>query len=101
MARDRRARERDDVRSPSIRRSDFTKSSSPTENVTERSDWEQLPTDPDLERDLDYEPMTLEIVRAKKNGRDHFMYLPEEEMLDKDAFIVADAASVCDPTERR
>lgn len=101
MARDRRRREPGDVRSSSVRRTDSKRTSSSTERRTEERRWRRVPTDPDLNGDLDYEPMEFEVVRATKNGSEHFMYLPEEEMLDEDAFIVADAASVCDPSEHR
>jgi hypothetical protein len=62
--------------------------------------WESVPRDPDPE-DLGYRTDDWEVIRAKKDGRGHLMFLPEcEEMLRDEAFVVADAASVCDLDER-
>lgn len=64
-------------------------------------DWKQLPADPDLETDLGYDMMDWEVVKARKNGTGHLMFLPDDErMLKDDAFIVADASSVCDLDSR-
>lgn len=53
-------------------------------------DWEQLPLDPDLERDLGYRIADWEpITTANDDGQ--LVYLPaEEDLLRKDAFIVVD-----------
>lgn len=65
------------------------------------SEWEQLPDDPDLEDDLGYRTTEWEIVRPS-NGSGHYIFLPEdEEMLRRDAFIVADEESVCDVESKR
>jgi hypothetical protein len=62
--------------------------------------WQEVPRDPEPD-DLGYELDDWEVVRAKKNDRGHLMFLPErEEMLRDEAFIVADAGSVCDVVDR-
>ncbi|GAA0230291.1 hypothetical protein ACFFQF_13855 [Haladaptatus pallidirubidus] len=62
--------------------------------------WKQLPADPDLEGDLGYKLDEWDVIRASKNdGR--LMFLPkDEEMLRDDAFILADARSVCNVEDR-
>lgn len=51
-----------------------------------RSEWEQLPPDPDLVADLGYELLDLEAYRT---DGDHVLFLPpDEEMLQDEAFIV-------------
>ncbi|ESP86895.1 hypothetical protein K933_16577 [Candidatus Halobonum tyrrellensis G22] len=61
-----------------------------------RSDWEDQPDDPDLEHDLGYELLEMRSVKARSGGRDHLLFLPEEdEMLRSEAFIVAHPDVVC------
>lgn len=51
-----------------------------------RSDWEQIPPDPDLARDFGYELLDLETYCT---GDDLLLFLPpDEEMLKDEAFIV-------------
>ena len=65
-----------------------------------RQDWEQLPADPDPERDLGYRIEHWDTFRANDDG-DSVMFLPSDESLLKtDAFVVADENSVCDVNER-
>lgn len=65
-----------------------------------RPDWEQLPSDPDLKRDLGYRIENWETFRANDEGNS-VMFLPsDEELLKTDAFVVADANSVCDVSDR-
>lgn len=64
-------------------------------------DWTEIPADPDLERDLGYHVDDWQVVKARKNGTGHLMFLPEDEaMLREDAFIVVDDSSVCDVADR-
>lgn len=61
-----------------------------------RTEWAQVPDDPDLEEDLGYEMIDLEIIQAN-NKAEQYMFLPQdEEMLTEEAFIVADPDSVVD-----
>ncbi|WP_128475867.1 hypothetical protein [Halorussus pelagicus] len=67
---------------------------------TESDRWREAPRDPDPS-DLGYELDDWEVIRARKDDRGHLMFLPEEEeMLRDEAFIVADACSVCDVVDR-
>lgn len=69
----------------------------PEPRVDERSgQWEDLPPDPDLAADLEYEMLDLEVIRAK-NGSGQFMFIPrDEDMIHENAFVVAEPAAVCD-----
>lgn len=61
-----------------------------------RSDWERLPDDPDLQRDLGYQLASLSVIRTE-NGRGHYLFLPEDERDIRDeAFIIADERAVRD-----
>lgn len=62
---------------------------------TTHSEWEEQPDDPDPERDLGYEILELRSVAARSGGREHLLFLPEdEEMLRSEAFMVADPDTV-------
>lgn len=57
-----------------------------------RAEWEAVPTDPDLEADLGYEVVDLEVFEADD---DHLLYLPhDEDMLRDEAFIIARKADL-------
>ncbi|NHN49790.1 hypothetical protein G9464_19660 [Halostella sp. JP-L12] len=61
-----------------------------------RTEWAQVSDDPDLEEDLGYEMIDLEIIQAN-NKAEQYMFLPQdEEMLTEEAFIVAEPDSVVD-----
>lgn len=65
-----------------------------------RAEWEQLPADPDPERNLGYRPLDWEQFTAL-DGTDQVMYLPADEaVLREDAFVVADQEAVCDLEDR-
>ena len=65
------------------------------------AEWEDVSPNPDPVRDLGYELMDLEVLETE-DGTDRYMLLPtNEEMLARDAFIVADEAAVCDVAQRR
>ena len=56
--------------------------------------WSDQPDDPDAS-DLGYELATWERIRATGTDSDKLLYLPEdEELLRKEAFIVAAPADV-------
>ena len=62
----------------------------------EGTEWDDQPDDPDLSRDLGYELLEMRSVKARSGGRDHLLFLPEEdEMLRSEAFIVAHPDVVC------
>ncbi|SIR19632.1 hypothetical protein SAMN05421858_1782 [Haladaptatus litoreus] len=63
--------------------------------------WKRLPADPDLEGDLGYEIDEWDVIRASDNDKGRLMFLPkDEEMLRDDAFILAEASSVCNVEDR-
>ncbi|WP_132060428.1 hypothetical protein [Halorussus amylolyticus] len=65
---------------------------------TER--WQNVPRDPEPE-DLGYALADWEVIRARNDGRGHLMFLPDnEDLLREEAFIVADACSVCNVADR-
>ena len=65
-----------------------------------RRDWERLPADPDLDRDLGYRIANWEAFCANDED-DNVLFLPDdEELLKTDAFLVADANSVCYVSDR-
>ncbi|WP_313696290.1 hypothetical protein [Halorarum halobium] len=65
-------------------------------SVTHR-DWEQLPRDPDLEGDLGYRFLELDVLRSSDGEKEHMLVLPsDEDLLRENAFIVADPDSVCE-----
>lgn len=62
---------------------------------TTHAEWERQPDDPDPERDLGYRIIELRSVEARSGGKEHLLFLPEdEEMLRSEAFIVADPDTV-------
>lgn len=72
----------------------------PENTRASRERWRDVPRDPTPE-DLGYAIADWEVIRAQKDDRGHLMFLPEnEEMLRDEAFIVADACSVCDLDDR-
>lgn len=64
---------------------------------TSEHDWREMPADPDLEHDLEYEIDDWKTITTQKEDTGHLMFLPEDEaMLKEDAFIVAERSAVCD-----
>ena len=63
--------------------------------------WDRLPLDPDLERDLGYRLTDWEpITTANDDGQ--LVYLPaEEDLLRQDAFIVVDRDDQIDLIDER
>lgn len=58
--------------------------------------------DPDITDDLGYDPIPLEVVTVEQGGRDQRLFLPADaDALHEDAFIVADADTVCELVEFR
>lgn len=58
--------------------------------MVSKSEWEQVPEDPDPHENLGYELEELTVIRSETN--DQYVFLPSEEsqLLDE-AFIVATA----------
>jgi hypothetical protein len=66
------------------------------------ADWENLPRDPDLERDLGYQIEDWEVVTARAAGAERLLFIPSDEsVLCDDEFIVADPTIVSNVADRR
>ena len=65
------------------------------------ADLESLEADPDLDADLGYEMIELDVVRTNNGSGDVLLLPADEELLKEDAFIVSDESAVCDLTDRR
>lgn len=71
-------------------------------SAEEHEDWERLRMDPDPQDDLGYEPSEWDVLSVETDGRSQRLFLPaDEDALHEDAFIVADAASLCDVADCR
>jgi hypothetical protein len=63
-------------------------------SFTSEAEWRELPSDPDLQRDLGYELSAWEQFRTL-DGSNQLMFLPEdEELLRDDAFVVANEDTI-------
>jgi hypothetical protein len=63
--------------------------------ATRLSDWERLPPNPDLDDDFGYSLRELEFIQTGPTGE--IVVLPtEEELIEHEAFIVADEAAISD-----
>lgn len=59
-------------------------------------EWVEAPTDPDPVEDLGYRPVQLDVFEVE-DGTERYMILPMcEDMLEDEAFIVADTDAVDD-----
>lgn len=66
--------------------------------MSSKTEWEQVPEDPDPHENLDYELEELTVVRSETN--DQYVFLPAEEShLLEEAFIVASEDSLVDLTQ--
>ena len=63
------------------------------------SDLETLDADPDLDADLGYEMIELDVVRTKNGSGDVLLLPADEDLLKEDAFIVSDTDTVCDVSD--
>ncbi|MDS0281773.1 hypothetical protein [Haloarcula onubensis] len=63
-----------------------------------KTEWEEVPEDPDPHENLGYEMEELTVIRSEAN--DQYVFLPAEEshLLDE-AFIVAEADALVDLTQ--
>lgn len=58
-------------------------------------EWDDADEDPDLERDLGYQPFDVEVVVAEQYGQ--LLFLPsDDDILEADSFVVADESLVVD-----
>lgn len=67
------------------------------EHETRPDCWEDVATDPHLERDLGYRIEEWESVSARAAKGDRLLFLPTDEArLREEAFVVVDTDVVCD-----
>lgn len=65
-------------------------------------DWEDVPEDPDPNRDLGYELLDLDLVNVENRSEEYVVVMPpDEEMLWDEELIIAMEDDLVDPTERR
>lgn len=77
---------------PSSSGSDSESRSLPGGRSQPFSDWEELPVDPDLREDLDYDLLDLEAYEIEDG---QLLFLPrDEEMIRNEAFIIVDREDV-------
>ena len=63
--------------------------------MVSKSEWDQVPEDPDPHENLGYELEELTVIRSETN--DQFVFLPAEEShLLEEALIIAEADSLVD-----
>ena len=63
--------------------------------MVSKTDWEEVPEDPDPHENLGYEIEELTVIRSETN--DQYVFLPAEEShLLEEAFIVATEDSLVD-----
>lgn len=61
-----------------------------------RSQWEDIPSDPDIRADFGYEVTRWETIDTATDS-DQLIFMPQnEELIKEDAFIVAKAEDLCD-----
>ncbi|WP_240452079.1 hypothetical protein [Halostella salina] len=63
------------------------------------SELKSLDADPDLDADLGYELIELDVVRTNNGSGDVLLLPADEDLLKEDAFVVADAETVCDVSD--
>lgn len=57
--------------------------------------WDDVADDPDLKRDLGYDPFDVEVLVAEQYGK--LLFLPsDDEILEADSFVAADESLVAD-----
>lgn len=60
-----------------------------------KTEWADVPTDPDPRRNLDYRLRDWEVLRPS-DGSDQIVFLPEdEEMLRNEAFVIVQQDELC------
>lgn len=67
-----------------------------TEPPATRREWERVAADPDVRKDLGYDPMDLEVMDAGDRPDDLVVLPSDEEVLRDEAFIVVSEAAVRD-----
>ncbi|PSP85568.1 hypothetical protein BRC96_02230 [Halobacteriales archaeon QS_6_64_34] len=66
--------------------------------MASKTEWEEVPEDPDPHENLGYEIEELTVIRSETN--DQYVFLPAEEShLLEEAFIVATEDSLVDLTQ--
>jgi len=70
--------------------------------ATSSTNWESVPADPDPQRDLGYLCGDWDVIRTTCRRRSHLLFLPQDkQLLEQDAFVIADEATVVDTVDYR
>jgi hypothetical protein len=71
-----------------------------TVSTADTTEWRDMPLHPDLERDLDYELLELEVISSTCGSRECCIVMPDEEDMIRDAtYMVVEPDLVTDPIE--
>lgn len=66
-----------------------------------KTEWAEMPTDPDPRRNLGYELRDWEVVTTSKDS-DQVVFLPEDaELLRDEAFVIIERDTLCSLEKRR
>ncbi|WP_255149592.1 hypothetical protein [Halorarius halobius] len=63
-------------------------------SLPSRKQWEEVPPDPDLERDFGYDREPLTAIRTPEHTGQLILLPSEERQLEDDEFLVVDDGSV-------
>lgn len=67
-----------------------------------RYDWAQASADPDPVADLGYAQTEWDVIRTKRRGTCHVLFLPQDEdLLQHEAFVIAEESAVTDVCDHR
>ncbi len=71
-----------------------------TVSTAEPTEWRDMPLHPDLEDDLSYELLELEVIQSTCGSRECCIVMPDEKDMLRDAtFMVVEPSLVTDPIE--
>lgn len=68
--------------------------------VTIKRKWERLPDDPEM-TDLGYQAVDLDLIETNTPPSQVLVLPHDEDLIRDDAYLIADAAWICDPVELR
>lgn len=66
------------------------------EQVTDRTDWKSVSSDPDLEEDFGYELGEMDVIETNNGSGQVLLLPPDEESLREESFIVVEENTLVD-----
>lgn len=75
-----------------------TNPETPSEEEIEQR-WDVVDDDPDLEDDLGYEAISLDVLVTSNTDKKVMLLPRSEEWIRDDAYVIADFDLACDPVE--